>query len=409
MVEPDDNVQVTTNHIDAILPRDSDVYVYKDKGAGFFTDFEHFVDVLCDSAETLSLGYIWALTNELDDIAGLNGASKTSMHVSFYYSIEEGYKLRISETHGGSYYWDDDAYVYSLDTTYYLLISKSGTTFTCKVYSTKADRDGDTGSNLLKTLTMTLQADHSFQYIHGVQTYNSGLDKDLVVDVDNLDLGVAVAYDVTIIDSIGMLDSQVPKWDAHLAVTDKLGLLESQIPKWDAHLTISDKLGLLESTPTAAAFKQAITGVLGLVDSSLNVAAFKQAVTEVLGMLDSQIPKWDAHLTVTDSLGLLDSTPRMAAFKQAITDILGLSDSSPTKAAFKQAITDVLGLSDTVGTAAAFHLAVTDIIGMLDSAARSRCFPITISDILGIRDRLVTRKRRWPLGDLPDDTIQGGA
>lgn len=98
------------------------------------------------------------------------------------------------------------------------------------------------------------------------------------------------------------------------------------------------------------------------------------------------------------------------AHEVTITDIVGMVDTVPKRArGQKITITDVMGASDSVGTKAAFHLTFSDIVGMLDSAARSKGIALTISDIVGIRDRIVTRKRRWPLGDLPDDTIQGGA
>lgn len=118
-------------------------------------------------------------------------------------------------------------------------------------------------------------------------------------------------------------------------------------------------------------------------------AAYTQTVSEILGMVDSVPTKATFHLTVSDSLGMVDSALRKGAFKQAVSDSLGMSDAVGTKAAFKQAISDVLGI--------------------VDSASRARGFLITISEILGMRDRVEGRKHAGKIGDLPDDTITGGA
>jgi len=132
-------------------------------------------------------------------------------------------------------------------------------------------------------------------------------------------------------------------------------------------------------------------------------------ITDSMGMSDSVTKQFDAKKTVTDKLGLLDTAPTRGTFFQVVSDKIGLTDSVARQKSMFQTVSDILGLLDTTSTVAAFHLAVTDVLGMLDSAVRIFPLTVTISDILGIRDRLVTRKRRWPLGDLPDDTIRGGA
>jgi len=117
--------------------------------------------------------------------------------------------------------------------------------------------------------------------------------------------------------------------------------------------------------------------------------AYTQTISEILGMADSVVPKGAFRLTVTESMGMVDSAARQKNMFQTVSEVLGMSDSVGTKAAFKQAVSEVLG--------------------MVDSAARSRGVPITISETLGLKDRVETRKHLSKIGDLPDDTITGGA
>jgi len=190
----DDRIQRTATHIDHNAWRDEDTYLYDDKGAGHFTDFTgsnaHLVDVkLVDAADNGALGCVYALTNDLDDMYGLRTASKTTVWVNTFRSTSILWNLQLREEYGGTGYadtWDGVA----LDTWYYLKIEKSGTSLTCKIYPTDSDRTNNT--NILDTLTLTLQADHSFRYVFGCNTFNSASALSLNNDVENLDLQEAV-------------------------------------------------------------------------------------------------------------------------------------------------------------------------------------------------------------------------
>lgn len=194
----------------------------------------------------------------------------------------------------------------------------------------------------------------------------------------------------TISETLGMVDSVAKPVSFKAAIADSLGLAESISKTRGVHQTISEVVGLTDSVGTKAAFKIAVPiEKLGMVDSIFKPASFKKAVSELLGMSDSVIPKGTFHWAISDSLGMVDSVLRRAAFKQTVTDKLGMADSTGTKAAFKRTLSEVLG--------------------MADSAARSKGVPVTISDILGMRDRIEGRKHVSRIGDLPDDTITGGA
>ncbi len=243
--------------------------------------------------------------------------------------------------------------------------------------------------------------------------YNSPNIKSIIQEIVNRD-GWSSGHDLVIFweDAVGyhIVDETVARSYDHLAANAPKLEITYTIPT--AHeVAITDSLGMLDGVARSQGFKKTISDKLGMLDSvPAPKGAFKIAVpTEKLGMLDTIKAPGRVELEISDSVGLLDSATRRADYKQEAVDSIGMKESVASKAAFHLTVSDVLALLDTTSTKAAFHMAVSDVLGMLDSAARSRGFPITISEILAMRDRLVTRKRRWPLGDLPDDTIQGGA
>jgi len=137
--------------------------------------------------------------------------------------------------------------------------------------------------------------------------------------------------------------------------------------------------------------------------------AHQVTVSEVLGMSDFIAAPLAAKKTVSDALGMLDSTPTKAAFHLTAPDKLGMVDGATRQKNMFQTVTEILGMVDAVGTRAAFKAAVSEVLGMLDSATRGFPLKVTVSEVLGLRDRVEARRRRGRLGDLPDDTITGGA
>ena len=187
-VEPDDRIQATENHIDFIARRDEDAYLYKNKGEGYFTDFVHLLDVKAVDLDNSDCAFVWVLSNAVDDVVGLRGGEETYVAIVLYNAagspriyLEEGHK------NGGGYDVQNDFCSVAVGTTYYLMIKKAGTSLICEIYS-DSDR-----TRLLHTLSLTLGADHSFQYIFAANTLNTGHALQAEVDVDNLDLGGTIS------------------------------------------------------------------------------------------------------------------------------------------------------------------------------------------------------------------------
>lgn len=143
-----------------------ETYVYKDYGAGYFTDFVHKFNINIQ-AET-------GTYNFLAGIAYANGLGDAGTHYSNNWdwlgfavyddnTLVECFQLR--EVENGNQHVSN-YYTITVGNDYWIEITKSGTSVDAKIYS-------DSGfSNLLDTLELTLQADHSFHYIQAVSGFS---------------------------------------------------------------------------------------------------------------------------------------------------------------------------------------------------------------------------------------------
>jgi len=179
-VDPNSHIAKTAQHVDFQDYRNEDAHLYKDKGEGFFTNFIHLLDVKRVSAQSWAQGHPWMVSNDIDDAKGLKDGNKTALTVWFYLSGSI-HKLGISEYYNGTDYWQGTDIASA--TWYYLKIEKSGTSFTCKVYSDSAR------TNLLATLSLTLHGAWNFRYIFVCNTWNSNNLISGDIDIENLDLG----------------------------------------------------------------------------------------------------------------------------------------------------------------------------------------------------------------------------
>lgn len=133
-----------------------------------------------------------------------------------------------------------------------------------------------------------------------------------------------------------------------------------------------------------------------------------RAYDEELDYTEARISWGDANVD-TRIEGFAWATAEPVAYTVTITETLGMIDTVAKARSQKVTVIDVLGMEDSVGKKASFKQIITDILGMLDSATRSFPLKVTISEVLGLRDRIESRKHTSVIGDLPDNTITGGA
>lgn len=180
-VDPNSHIDlVGTNHIDCTVRKNEDAYLYKDKGVGHFTDFEHLIDLKMNVVPAGSQAGCWALTNYVNDYRGLINAGKTAIVVLPVRKTAGPYWVYLIELYGGVEYFD--YYEGSSGTWYYLKIKKDGRAFTCKIYS-DSER-----TSLLGILSLILHGDWDFRYVFAVLSDNVNIDAGVDNDIENLDL-----------------------------------------------------------------------------------------------------------------------------------------------------------------------------------------------------------------------------
>jgi len=149
-------------------------YVQKDFGASHFTDFSHLLTVTQTADSTDSLWGVWAMGNVSGDLEDLN-VNGTGLQL-FYLDNDQ---LGIYDISTDSY---DESTGLSNSTVYYLTISRSGTTFTCQIYSNSGR------TTLVDTISIT-SVSTAFRYLKVVAGLDiAGVGKTASGYVENLDV-----------------------------------------------------------------------------------------------------------------------------------------------------------------------------------------------------------------------------
>ncbi len=154
-------------------------YVQKDKGAGHFGDFSHLITVFCSANGISVYSSVWCISTTSGDVNQIGGGNYINVH------LYDGLAIYISD---GT---TEQNYTISASTPYYLTIARTGTAFTCKIYS-------DSGrTTLLTTLSLTVTT-ATYRYIGVMQGYSDGANSNTVSGyVENLDLQEGGAAAVT--------------------------------------------------------------------------------------------------------------------------------------------------------------------------------------------------------------------
>ena len=178
--DPDNRITVTPNQVTYDLKTNEDIYFYKDMGVGYFSNFEHTLEVKITGADSWLSGQAWALSNSISDM------NSDGNHIFIILKKDDNYKIQLGEKYSG-YSGYTDTYIASLDTSYYLKIKKEGTSLTCEIYSNAARTD----PNLLATLSLNLHENVNYRHIYAARSDNWGADRTISGYTKNLDLGEA--------------------------------------------------------------------------------------------------------------------------------------------------------------------------------------------------------------------------
>lgn len=173
----DDHTEVDENGDILVIPskitvdtmrRDAQSYVYRDMGAGHFSgDFEHWVDMKWTAHSGMDSGYsVWQLSNSIGTTEGIKSAGGDLLAVFLWWQgadLDHKRLLLKEVLDGTNYPSTPQFYIISKNVMYYLIINRSGSSLTCRIYADSAR------TSLLETLSIdTLQSVEAYRYLYGL-------------------------------------------------------------------------------------------------------------------------------------------------------------------------------------------------------------------------------------------------
>jgi hypothetical protein len=190
----------------------------------------------------------------------------------------------------------------------------------------------------------------------------------------------AVAYTVTLTESLGLKDSVVKA--SSVVKRELLGLSDVYGRTWAAHRTYTEPLGLSDVVVKNVSVAKAES--LGLSDVYARVWSIYRVYSELLGLKDTTAKSVSAFRA--ESLGLVDFYSRSWTAHRVFAEPLGLSDVVSSVRLYAQTLTELLGLSDFVAKVPSVVRA--ESLGLLDSYSRLWSVHRTYSENLGLADKV---------------------
>jgi len=370
------------------LLRNEDAYLYDDKDANHFDgDFEHLFKAYWEDPNDYpdsewAWVVTWALANLVDDWVGIVGANGDGLCISSYLKPNEGVKSTyLRELDGGSEYSDTSALIV-FDTIYYIEVERDesvGTYGTLYAYICTGNYYDDGGS-LVDSMSVALHTSKKdFRYIYAVQSYNSGPAYTYYSNgwLEFLNLQEPVAYEKTLTESLGLVDTYSRTWAAHRVYPEILGLSDTVVKA--PALIRTESLGLVDTVSKLASVVK--SEALGLTDTYSRVWAAYRTYSELLGLADSVSKGISLH-PLTETLGLLDTVVKSPSITR--DELLGLKDIIIKDTSVTR--TELLGLVDTITKGVSLPL--SEILGLLDTFSRTWSIQRTYTESLGLEDRV---------------------
>ena len=300
-VDHADYIQVAANHIDIKTNRGYDDYVYKDKGSGHFTNFEHKIDFYIATMASLGKVGVYAVANDIDDFNHFVLANIKTQAGNF--TSAPYYRLYFMAYDGANSY--SNYLAISLTTWYYLRIKKDGTSVRLRIWTSNTDRDNDDigAASYVGAVEFTLSQDCNFQYIYPCGSWNTGnIGYEVNTDIENLDLQEGGAILKEVADSLSLSDSLL--CNKTFAVTDSVGLADAPLKHWTPQ--ISDSIALSDAVLRNKTFQ--ILDSLGLSDTILRGKQFSVSdsisLCELITVITETIKQVTDSLSLSDILGL---------------------------------------------------------------------------------------------------------
>lgn len=341
---------ISANTISFMAYRNSDDYVYKDKGwLGYFYNFEHQIAVRFGGfSQANPIAHVWTLTwNTVNDWGDCQDGDLT---VKFYRHNKFGFTLQFRAK---TIFFDWSTI--AQHTWYYLTIERTGNlNFTCKIYTDSAR------TILYDTLTGEIEQERSWRYIYACQTHNTGGGQgSAMIWADIADLELFGPIHKPLPESLELTDSYDRTVDYKKDYSENLGLVDTRSILFTRD-TFEENLGIVDSRFSTPG--KNLPESLDLTDD--RTVIYRKNLLEDLGLTDvrSMIFLRDFF----EELNLVDIRS-MTFMRSALEEFLGLVDSRSVM--FEKNLLEDLEIIDVFIRTVEYFRKYGETLIMLDAVA----------------------------------------
>jgi intein/homing endonuclease len=187
-------------------------------------------------------------------------------------------------------------------------------------------------------------------------------------------------------ESLGLSDLYARVWSIYRIFSESLGLEDFYTRCWTAYRVFAEPLGLSDMVSSVKLYARTLTELLGLSDVAVKAPSVVRA--ESLGLLDYYSRLWSVHRTYGETLGLADKVQKASSTVKS--ELLGLSDAVQKSPSILKC--ELLGLLDIYSRTWTAYRAFTEPLGLMDTVGKETSR--TLAEALGLSD---TFTRTWTI------------
>jgi len=359
-VDSDGDITITASKMDVdTMSKGADSYTYKSHGASHFGDFDHLLDVYTGNEGTEGYGNragCWAVV----DNPGNYSDAKYTHHEGIYVWVVHPDASRIFTLIDYSNNEDDSGGI-SVNTKYYLTISRSNTTATCLIYT-------DSGrTNLHDTLSITCGTT-AYEYVQGVCSQDQGSANEASYYIENLDLqeGGPTTYEISCSDGVALGESPSANLTINLSLSDGISSGDSPGSGLNIDLSLSDGITLSDALSISLTIGIALSEGLKLSDLNTANLLADIEVSEGINIGEQILAGILFDIASADGIKLSDSAQAVLAQLISASDGIVLSDNTSANIEINISAADGIELSEVISIICQFYLTISDVAKISD-------------------------------------------
>jgi len=291
--------------ITGLARTDDNLYIADSKGVGHFGDFEHLVEVYMDAVTDASTSYfvgtVWGVANEENDVVYFT--NKDAIFLIIRATVDNGkYAIALQETYSGSSVVDTSIQI-NEDVIYYLKIKRVGTTVTCDIYLSDANREAE--ESAVDNLQILDCIETTFEYIYASSSYHYSIVRTMTGYVENLDLQEeAEEYSRNALQAVG------------------IGMMASRLPEYLR--TASQTIGIGFDTTRLSEFVRSAVQSISIIMEAGRLATFVRTTSQSIGVGFTTDRLREVYRTAAQAIGIALESSRLSEFVRSTSQAVGV-------------------------------------------------------------------------------------